>query len=158
MAENIILTQKGKIEKEERLRHLIDVELPKADEELNFARSQGDLSENADYDAANAKRKAIAAEIENIKDILDHCTVIDDAEDEGGVKTVRLGGGEIKVVNLDTKVEYHFSLVGSVESDPLNKKISNVSPVGQAVIGHKVGDIVEVKVKKPYKLKILSIA
>ena len=56
MAENIILTQKGKIEKEERLRHLIDVELPKADEELNFARSQGDLSENADYDAANTKR------------------------------------------------------------------------------------------------------
>ena len=101
---------------------------------------------------------ALLTEAQDIKDILDHCTVIDDAEDEGGVKTVRLGGGEIKVVNLDTKVEYLFSLVGSVESDPLNKKISNVSPVGQAVIGHKVGDIVEVKVKKPYKLKILSIA
>lgn len=157
MAEKNALTKQGKEELEAKLKNLLEVEQPKANEELNFARSQGDLSENSDYDAAKAKTESIKNEIARIQYILDHASIIDEDEDEGGVKTARLGGNKITVMDLTRKKEHSFTIVGSVESDPANGKISNTCPVAQAIIGHKVGETVTVNVKNPYKLKIVAI-
>lgn len=156
MAETNALTLKGKDELEKRLKNLVEVEKPKIDEQLNFARSQGDLSENSDYDAARERLEAIKDEISHIQYILDHHTIIDESE-EGGAKTARLGGSMITVINTSTNVEYKFTIVGSVEADPINGKISNTCPVAQAIIGKKVGDVVTVPVKNPYQLKITNI-
>lgn len=89
MAEKNVLTKKGKQELEERLKYLIEVEQPKAFADLNFARSQGDLSENNDYDAAREKTESIKREIETIQYTLDHHTLIE--EDVSGEKVARLG-------------------------------------------------------------------
>jgi transcription elongation factor GreA len=158
MAEKNALTRKGKEDLELKLQNLTEVEMPKANDELNFARSQGDLSENSDYDAAKEKFENIKAEIARIKYILDHHTIIEEVEDEGGEKTARLGGGEITVLDLSRNKEHKFTIVGSVEANPLEQRISNTCPVAQAIIGHKVGETVTVNVKNPYKLKIVNIA
>ena len=156
MAEISAITKKGKQELEEKLKNLIEVEQPKAFAELNFARSQGDLSENNDYDAARDKTEAIKAEIARIQYILDHHTIINE-DDNNGTKVARLGGSAITVENLNTHVTYKFTIVGSVEADPINGKISNTCPVAQAIIGKKIGDEVTVPVKNPYTMKIIDI-
>lgn len=150
------LTKKGKEELENKLKNLIEIEKPKAEEALNYARSQGDLSENADYDAARNEFERIKGEIAQIQDTLAHCVIVKE-EEEGNEKTCRLGGGMITVKNLSTNTEYQFVIVGSAEADPVEKKISNTCPVAQAIIGKKVGDIVEVPVKNPYKMEIINI-
>lgn len=89
MAEKNALTKQGKEDLEAKLKNLLEVEQPKANEELNFARSQGDLSENSDYDAAKAKTESIKNEIARIQYILDHASIIDEDEEADGVKTAR---------------------------------------------------------------------
>jgi transcription elongation factor GreA len=149
-----ILTKKGKEDLESKLSNLINVEKPKALSDLNLARSQGDLSENADYDAAREKCQQIETEISKISYILDHSSIIESTD---GAKTCRLGGGPITVKNISTKQEYTFTIVGSAEADPINGKISNTCPVAQAVIGHCEGNTVTVPVKNPYELQIKKI-
>jgi transcription elongation factor GreA len=156
MAETNVLTKKGKEELEQKLKNLVEVEQPKAFEELNFARSQGDLSENNDYDAAREKTEAIKTEIARIQYVLDHCTVIEN-DDGNGSSIVRMGAYKISVTNLDTGNHYSFSIVGSAEADPVNEKISNTCPVAQAILGKKEGDIVTIPTKKPYQLQIGKI-
>lgn len=157
MKESNKITAQGLEEKKARLEELLHTLLPKAEEELNAARSQGDLSENADYDAAREKFESYKKEIKDIQDIIDHHVLIN-ADDEGGAKTARLGGSQITVLDLSRNKEHTFTIVGSVEADPSNGKISNTCPVAQAIIGHKVGETVTVLVKKPYDLKIVKIA
>ncbi len=150
-----ILTKNGKKELEDKLNDLINNEKPKALADLNLARSQGDLSENADYDAAREKCQEIETEITKIQYVLDHCTIIADTK-KGN--TARLGGGLISVKNISTNKEYSFTIVGSVEADPLTGKISNTCPVAQAVLNHPAGDTVKVNVAKPYELLIEKIS
>jgi transcription elongation factor GreA len=149
-----ILTKKGKEDLESKLSNLINVEKPKALSDLNLARSQGDLSENADYDAAREKCQQIETEISKISYILDHSSIIESTD---GAKTCRLGGDPITVKNISTKQEFTFTIVGSAEADPINGKISNTCPVAQAVIGHCEGNTVTVPVKIPYELLIKKI-
>lgn len=156
MAETNILTKKGKEELENKLKNLVEVEQPKAFEELNFARSQGDLSENNDYDAAREKTEAIKTEIARITYILDHCEVIEE-DTNANSAIVRMGAYEITVKNLSTGKEYKFSIVGSAEADPVHEKISNTCPVAQAILGKKVGDVVTIQTKNPYELEITNI-
>lgn len=157
MADNNVLTKKGKEELEKKLKNLVEVEQPKAFEELNFARSQGDLSENSDYDAAREKTEAIKAEIARIQDILDHHVIIEESDTGNNKDIVRMGSGLITVTNLSTNKSYTFSIVGSTEADPVNGKISNTCPVAQAILGKKVGDQVTIPTKTPYELTIDSI-
>lgn len=157
MAEKNAITKKGKEELEQKLHNLIEVEQPKANEELNFARSQGDLSENSDYDAAKEKYEAIKREIARIQNILDHHVIIEE-EDDNGIKTAKLGGSTITLLDLTRNTTKDVTIVGSVEADPFHGKISNTCPVAQAIIGHKVGDVVTVNAKVPYQLKIVNIA
>jgi len=156
MAENQeVLTRKGKEDLLKRLDELVNVEKPKILSDLNLARSQGDLSENADYDAALAKAQEIENEINRIRYTLDHALIIDN--EQVNSQFAKLGGEKVTVRNLSTGKDYSFFIVGEIEANPSEGKISNTSPVAQAVLGHSVGEKVEVRVANPYEMEILKI-
>lgn len=153
-----ILTKEGKANIEKKLQRLINIEKPRALSDLNLARSQGDLSENADYDAARERVQELETEINRLQFTLDHSIVLDEESVKAGdLHTCRLGGGKITVKNLEKDTTETFTIVGSAEADPLNGKISNTCPVALAVLGHREGDTVEVQVKVPYSLVIEKI-
>ena len=118
-------------------------------EALKEARAQGDLSENADYDAARDEQARIESRIKEIENILKHAEVI--SGDSGNDK-VHIGKTVLLKVNGKDPVEY--SIVGSLEADPFSYKISNESPVGKAVIGHKKGDSVKFKTESDRYIRI----
>ena len=153
------ITQKQKEDYEKQLTELKTVELVKANDALNLARSQGDLYENADYDAAIQTRNELQSQIAHIQDILDHCTIISEEEFLAGSKTVKVSSSIVTVEKLDDGKKFTFTISGAGGGDGKVSKstISNVSPVGQALLGHKVGDVVTIKAKVTYQMKILSI-
>ena len=137
--DKILLTKEGVEELNKELRNLLDVEWPKVSEELQIARSQGDLSENADYDSARDEQAQVEARIKELEYKLEHSTI---AESAGkGIASV----GSTVVILYDDGDEEEFKIVGSLEADPLENKISNASPIGKAVIGHKKGEELEVE-------------
>ncbi len=155
MSQKIPVTQAGLDELNRELRQLIEVERPDVIEDLKAARAQGDLSENADYDAARDRQARVEARIRDLENTLMHVELIDSSK-KTKHKTVALGA-TVTILDMELDEEETFNIVGSVEADPENGKISNVSPLAQAMSDHKVGDIVEVKVDKPYKVEILKI-
>ena len=110
-------------------------------QKIKEAREQGDLSENAEYDAAKDEQRDIEARIEELEKLLKNVEVID--EDEVDLEVVSVGC-RVRVYDEDFEEEAEYYIVGSTEADSLNNKISNESPVGAALIGRKVGDSVEV--------------
>ena len=109
---------------------------------IKEAREQGDLSENAEYDAAKDEQRDMEARIEEIEAILKNAEVVD--EDEVDINVINIGCRVvIKDVEFDEILEY--KIVGSTEANSLKGKISNESPVGGALIGHKIGDTVSVE-------------
>ncbi len=149
-----LITKKGLEEKKLRLKELQEVIKPQALNELNLARSQGDLSENADYDAAIKKTQEIENEINSIQYIIDHAKIVEEPVDATAVRI----GSKIKIQNMSNKKTYEVTIVGSSQAKPLENEISNKSPIAQAVLGKQVGDVVEINAKIPYKAKILEIA
>ena len=153
----IILTQEGVEQLKKEYRNLIDVERPAVIEALENARAMGDLSENADYDAARNKQDEIEGRINQISAILANAKVVADA---GKSKTVNISN-TVTYLDLLLNEEFTVKIVSSIESDPIsdpnNVKISNVCALGEALVGHKINDEVTVKVNKPYKVKILKI-
>lgn len=147
-----ILTKDGEEKLKEELNRLINVERPQIIEALTSARAQGDLKENADYDAARNRQGEVEGRIKEIERILANAKVI--KEDRNNDKIVGIGS---KVLIKSGNSEEEYDIVGTVEADPMNNKISNESPLGLALTGHKVGDEVEVKAKKNYRVKILNI-
>ena len=121
---------------------------------LQDARSQGDLSENADYDAARQRQAEVEARIRELESNLDRVELI--SETKGGIQLVKLGC-TVTVLNLNSGDIDKFTIVGSLEADPLNGKISNESPLGRAILGMKKGDKVLVKAPKPYEVEIKLI-
>lgn len=152
---NFPVTKKGLEDLQRELRHLLDVERPSVLEELKEARSQGDLSENADYDAARDRQAYVEAKIRELETTIDNAVIID--SDESDYKTVRLGA-TVKILDLDFNEEETFTIVGSVEANPDEGKLSNASPLAQAMLDSKVGDTVTVNVENPYQVKILEIS
>ncbi|MGL4799728.1 MAG: transcription elongation factor GreA [Cellulosilyticaceae bacterium] len=142
MAEKqILLTYEGIKALEKELEELKTVERNKVAIELKEARAQGDLSENAEYDAAKDRQAEIETRIVEIEKMLKNVVVID--AEEAGADIIKPGHVvKLKDHTFDEEVEYR--IVGSTEADPINGKISNESPVGAAILGHKVGDVVEV--------------
>ncbi len=136
--ENVILTPKGYLELEEELQELKTVVRPRVIKDLKDARAQGDLSENSDYDSARNEQAQVEARIKELEYKLEHSVI---AESNGDGKA--LIGSKIVVSYADGDVE-EYELVGSIEADPFANKISNESPIGKAVIGHKKGEVVEV--------------
>lgn len=150
----MILTHEGVKKLTEELRQLIDVERPKVIEELTFARSQGDLSENADYDAARNRQAEVEGRIKQIEDMLATAKIVDDKPKNN--KVVAIGS---KVVIFDTVLnkEETYTIVGTVEANPFHKTISNLSALGSALIGKRVDDLVMVPAVKPYQVRIVRI-
>ncbi len=151
--DKIILTEEGRQKFEEELNYLKNVVRPQVTEEIKEAKSQGDLSENADYDAARNKQAEVEGRIQYLENLLTHSEIIKN-ENSGNVVGV---GCKVELLSLDKDTVDTYTIVGSAEADPLNGKISNECLLAQAIIGHKVGDKVLVKCAKPYSVKINKV-
>lgn len=155
MEEKILLTKEGVAKLETEMNELLNVVRPEVIEELQAARAQGDLSENADYDAARDRQAAVEERIKELGYMLDHYTLID--EKKGSIKKVSLGA-KVTIMDLDDNLEKVYTIVGSVESDPDQNKISNEAPLAKAIDGKKVGDQVTIDTSDySYKIEILKI-
>ena len=137
-----ILTSEGLKKLEDELDDLIVVKRKEVAQKIKEAREQGDLSENAEYDAAKDEQRDIEARIEEIEKILKNAEIVD--EDEVDLGTINIGC-QIKILDIEFDEELIYKIVGSTEANSLKGKISNESPVGKALIGKKVGDLVSVE-------------
>ena len=148
------LTQEGINKIKEELAYLKDVKRPENLEALKEARAQGDLSENADYDSARNEQARIEARIAEIETILKNVKVIRTTSED--IVTI---GKKVTVEFLASKKRNTFSLVGSIEADPMEQKISVESPLGKAMLNKVEGDKVEVKTETGnlFEIKILEI-
>lgn len=136
---NVVLTPEGYLELESELNDLKLNKRPEVIATLKYARSLGDLSENADYDAARNEQAQLESRIKELEYKLEHCEIIDNKD-----KHVANVGSTIVIEYEEDDFE-EYKIVGSLEADPFNNKISNESPIGKAVIGHKAGDKVSVE-------------
>ena len=124
-------------------------------QKIKEAREQGDLSENAEYDAAKDEQRDIEARIEELEKLLKNVEVV--GQDEVDADTVGIGS-RVKLYDVEMDEEVEYTIVGSTEADALNGKISNESPVGKALIGKKAGDTVEVETEAGIiEYKVLKI-
>ena len=148
------LTKEGAEKLEKELRHLIDIDRPEVIESLQAARAQGDLSENADYDAARTKQAEIEGRIKEIENILANVKII--SEKPKASKGVVLGS-TVTIKDLSDNTTATYTIVGTVEANPIKGLISNISPLGRAIIDKNVGDIAVVHVAQEYRVEILKI-
>jgi len=154
MANKIELTREGEEKLQKEYRHLIDIDRPEVIEQLTVARAQGDLSENADYDAARNRQAEIEARIKEIENILANAKIIDSATKSGKVVSL---GSTVELKDLSDNTVATYTIVGTVEANPIKGLISNVSPLGHAIVGKRVGDECVVRVAQEYKVLILKI-
>jgi len=139
---NLILTPAGLKRIEDELRHLQTVRRQEVANYIRQAKELGDVAENPEYETAKTEQAFLEGRISELKGILRSAVVVD-AED---VRTDVVGiGSTVTVKDLDMDDEWEFTLVGSFEAEPENDRISNESPIGEAMFGRKVGDVVEVK-------------
>ena len=153
MTSETYLTEEGLKSIQDELEYLKMTKRPEVINALKEARALGDLSENAEYDAARAEQATVEAKIVELEAMIEHAVIIKE-----------VNNGKVSIGN-SVKIEYvgdgdteEYSIVGSKEADPFNNKISNESPIAQAIIGKKAGEIV--KVSSPngeYEVKILEI-
>jgi len=150
-----ILTYAGLKRLEEELHDLKVVKRKEVAEKIKEAREQGDLSENAEYDAAKDEQRDIEARIEEIEKILKNAEVV--VEDEVDFNKISVGC-KVRVLDMEYDEETDFQIVGSTEANSLQGKISNESPVGKALIGSKKGEMVDVELPIGImKYKVLNI-
>lgn len=152
--DKVYVTKEGLVELEKEYEHLIHVVRKEVIEDLQAARAQGDLSENADYDAARDRQARIESRIRELDLMLSNVEIIDEKKE--GHRMVRLGS-TLEVLDLETKQTKEYTIVGSVEADPLNGRLSNMTPLAMALLEHHEGDIVKVNVDNPYEVKIVKI-
>ena len=156
MIKKNILTREGLAKLESELDDLVVVKRKEVAQKIKEAREQGDLSENAEYDAAKDEQRDIEARIEEIEKILKNVEIVD--EDEVDLNSINIGC-QVKILDLEFEEELIYKIVGSTEANSLKGKISNESPVGKALLGKKVGDIAEVVVPAgKLQFKILEIS
>lgn len=149
----VFLTQEGFNEIKEELDNLINVKRPENIVAIKEARALGDLSENADYDAARNEQAEIEARIKKLESIIENVEIIDEVTtDEVGL------GNTVKISYVGDDDEDEYKIVGSQEADPFESKISNESPIAKALMGHKVGDVVSVESPNgSYEVEIIEI-
>ena len=150
------VTKEGLKKLQDELDNLQNVERPKISKAIGEAIEKGDISENAEYDAAKDEQRDIEARIEELEGILKNAEVV--VEDEVDFDKINVGC-TVKVFDITFDEEMEFKIVGSTEANSLVGKISNESPVGQALIGKKVGDTVSVETQAgEIKYKVLEIS
>ena len=149
----IFLTQEGYEEIKEELNYLINEKRPENINAIKEARALGDLSENADYDAARNEQAEIEARIKKLESIVENVEIIEE------VSTDKVGLGNIVTISyVDDDDTDEYKIVGSQEADPFESKISNESPIAKALMGHVVGDVVSVDSPNgSYEIKIVEI-
>jgi transcription elongation factor GreA len=141
MEKEIILTKAGYEDLKNELKNLIEVIRPQVIEELVEARNQGDLSENADYDAARNRQAEVEARIKELEATIANAKLIEDNTKEKGIHL----GNTVTFKNIKTKEERQVKIVGAIEADPFEGLISNESPLAKAMMGRLVGDGIEIK-------------
>ena len=150
-----ILTYEGLLKLENELHDLKVNRRKEVAQKIKEAREQGDLSENAEYDAAKDEQRDIEARIEELEKILKNAEVVD--EDEIDLEAISIGC-KVKIYDIEFDEEMEYKIVGSTEAKSLQGKISNESPVGQALIGAKVGQTVSVDTQAgTIQYKVLEI-
>lgn len=139
-----LMTYEGLKKLEDELQTLKVVRRKEVAEKIKEAREQGDLSENAEYDAAKDEQRDIEARIEEIESILKNAEVADDDDDSAKKGTITLGSN-VTLFDFEYDEEIEFKIVGSTEAKSLENKISNESPLGHELLGKKAGDTVNVE-------------
>ena len=135
-AKKVVMTYDGLKKMEQELENLKTVRRKEVAEKIKEARGQGDLSENAEYDAAKEEQGEIESRIVQLENLLRNAEVID--EDVLKMDVVNLGS-KVTVLDVEFDEEMEYTIVGSTEADPMNGRISNESPLGMALLGQKVG-------------------
>ncbi len=154
--EKNILTRNGYEKLLKELDDLKNVRLEANKKKIKEAKEQGDLSENAEYDAAREEQREIYGRMHEIEEILKNVEVVD--ETDAGVVNI---GTTVRLMDKDSKQEIEYSIVGTSEANIIKKKISNESPVGRALLGHKKGSTVKVEIAggvKQYKILDIRIS
>ena len=154
MADQFYMTKKGYDEAVERLKYLQTVKREEIVERISEARSHGDLSENAEYDAARNEQAANEGEIVELDYKIKNAKIIEENDDNSFVHI----GSKVTVYDFDLEETEVYEITGTTESNVMENKISNESPVGAALLKHKVGDVVTVPAPDgSYKLRIDKI-
>lgn len=149
----VYLTQEGLDELKKELDELINIKRPENVQAIKEARALGDLSENAEYDAARNEQAQIEARIKQLEKMLENVSIIED------VKTDKVTiGNTVSIKYIEDDEEDEYKIVGSQEADPFESKISNESPIAKALFDHKVGDVVTVESPNgSYEVEIINI-
>lgn len=154
-SKKFIMTYEGVKKLEEELEYLKTVKRKEITEKIKVALGYGDLSENSEYDEAKNDQAFTEGRIIQLENMLKNAVVVDESEIPKDKVSV---GSIVKVMDYEFDEEVEYTIVGSAEADPMNFKISNESPVGSALIGKKVGDVVEVAVPSGIsKFEVLEI-
>ena len=149
-------TEKGLKELREKLDHLKDVERPRSSKAIGEARDKGDLSENAEYDAAKEAQGMLEMEISKLEEILSNARIIDESKLDSSKVLVH---SKVKIKNLINSATMEYMLVAQSEANLAQGKISVDSPIGKGLLGKKLGDIAEIEIPNGnVKFEILEIS
>lgn len=152
--QEFLLTADGYTKIENELNELKINKRPEVIKALKEARALGDLSENADYDAARNDQSMLEAQIKKLENMIANAKIIEN--NETGLVNI---GSTVTISYVDDNDEEEYKIVGSLEADPFNNKISNESPIGNAIMGKKVGEVISVESPTgSYNIKITKIA
>lgn len=154
MEQKFELTAQGHKDLVDELEHLKSVDRPANIEAIKEARAQGDLSENADYDAAREEQRRIEGRIAEIEGILKNYVLI--SSDATDIVSI---GKKVRILYTKLNKEFTYDVVGTIEADPFNGKISNTSPLGKAIIGKRKDEVINFTTEsgKHQEVKILEI-
>lgn len=155
--EKFLVTKEGLDELLKEQDNLIHVVRDEVIRELQEARAQGDLSENADYDAARDRQARVEARIRDLEAMIANAEIISEDKKAATKKTVSLGS-TVTILDMSTNEEETYNIVGSIEADPLNGKLSNITPLATSLMDHKIGDVVEIETAaEPYQVKVIDL-
>lgn len=156
MEEKLTLyTEEGYRALVDELAYLKQTKIEEVKKNLAQARSFGDLSENSEYDEAKNEQAKVVARISELEELINHAKVIDESELRAGVINL---GSTVRVLDYELDEEVEYDLVGTNEANPLLGRISDRSPIGAAMIGAEVGDVIEVETPGgKLKFKILAV-
>lgn len=154
-AKKNVISAEGLKKLEEQLQYLTTTRRAEIAEQISIARGFGDLSENAEYDEAKNDQSKLEAQILDLENTIRTAVVIENSD----IKTDKVNvGTTVKVFDEEMQEEIDYTIVGVRESDPMNNKISNESPIGAALLGHKRNEVITVQTPGgEVKLKILKI-
>ena len=155
--EKFLVTKEGLDELLKEQDNLIHVVRDEVIRELQEARAKGDLSENADYDAARDRQARVEARIRDLEAMIANAEIISEDKKAATKKTVSLGS-TVTILDMSTNEEETYNIVGSIEADPLNGKLSNITPLATSLMDHKIGDVVEIETaEEPYQVKVIDL-